>query len=179
MHPLFVTARIPLDEITRLDAGFPYLRAVTMSGVLQRSPGRQRHYTDQGYSSPKVSTPPSSPVRSAGFGEDLMQRWCRGPEPFLVFAHDHEDLSAIRQGRAFGYLGCISRLSRGDNAASMSARTHCISAVTRRHTAAIQRRLNEPVIDQVLKTILCPTRRLNRHLLYTLARYPVSPPGRT
>src|SRR5215469_10719795 len=24
MHPLFVTARIPLDEITRLDAGFPY-----------------------------------------------------------------------------------------------------------------------------------------------------------
>ena len=60
----------------------------------------------------------------------------------------------------------------------MSARTHCISAVTRRHIASIQRRLNEPVIDQALKTILCPTRQLNRHPLYTLARYPVSPPGR-
>src|SRR5215467_3796981 len=60
----------------------------------------------------------------------------------------------------------------------MSARTHHIGALTRRHTASIQRRLNEPVIDQVLKTILCPTRRLNRHPLYTLARYPVSPPGR-
>ena len=67
--PLIVT----LDEITRLNAGFPHLRAVTMSGVLQRSPRGQRHYTDQGYSSPKSSTPPSSPVRSAGFGEDLMQ----------------------------------------------------------------------------------------------------------
>jgi len=60
----------------------------------------------------------------------------------------------------------------------MSARTHCISAVTRRNTASIQRRLNEAVIDQALKTILCPTRQLNRHPLYTLARYPVSPPGR-
>ena len=96
MHPLFVTARIPLDEITRLNAGFPHLRAVTMSGVLQRSPRGQRHYTDQGYSSPKASTLPSSPVRSAGLGEDLMQGWRRGPEAFLVFAHDHDDLSAIR-----------------------------------------------------------------------------------
>src|SRR6516164_5607347 len=60
----------------------------------------------------------------------------------------------------------------------MSPRTHRISAVTRRHTASIQRRLNEPVIDQALKTILRPTRQLNRHPLYTLARYPVSPPGR-
>jgi hypothetical protein len=40
----------------------------------------------------------------------------------------------------------------------MSAPTHRNSAVTRRHSASIQRRLNEPVIDQALKTILCPTR---------------------
>src|SRR5215471_1979832 len=178
MHPLFVTARIPLDEITRLDAGFPYLRAVTMSGVLQRSPGRQRHYTDQGYSSPKVSTPPSSPVRSAGFGEDLMQRWCRGPEPFLVFAHDHEDLSAIRQGRAFKYFGCISRLSRGDNAARCPREPIASALRPGGILHRSKRRLNEPVIDQALKTILRPTRQLNRHPLYTLARYPVSPPGR-
>ena len=72
-HPLFITARIPLGEITRLDAGFPYMCAATTSGVMQCRLRCQRHYTDQGYSSPKASTPPSSPVRSAGLGEDLMQ----------------------------------------------------------------------------------------------------------
>jgi hypothetical protein len=87
-----------------------------------------------------------------------MQRWRWGPEAFLVFAHDHDDLSAIRQGRAFGYFGRISRLSSGDNADVMFARTHRISAVTMRQTASLQRRLNEPVIDQALKTILCPAR---------------------
>jgi hypothetical protein len=38
--------RLPMDRITRLDGRFPYLRAVSMNGVMQRGVRCYRHYTD-------------------------------------------------------------------------------------------------------------------------------------
>jgi choline dehydrogenase-like flavoprotein len=38
--------RLPIDKITRLDARFRYLRAVSMRGVMQRCLRCYRHYTD-------------------------------------------------------------------------------------------------------------------------------------
>ena len=62
-----------MDKITRLDARFPYLRTVSMSGVMQRGLRCYRRYTEEGGSNPKVSTPPSSPVGSPDLHERLMQ----------------------------------------------------------------------------------------------------------
>jgi hypothetical protein len=44
--PPLPSSRLPMDKITRLDARFRYLRAVSMSGVMQGGLRCYRHYTD-------------------------------------------------------------------------------------------------------------------------------------
>jgi len=65
--------RLPMEKITRLNARFRYLRAVSMRGMMQRGLRCYRHDTDEGSRNPKTSTPPSSPVGSPDLREDSMQ----------------------------------------------------------------------------------------------------------
>src|SRR5262249_5333397 len=44
--PAYCHRGLSMDKITRLDARFRYLRAVSLSGVMQRSLRCYRHYTD-------------------------------------------------------------------------------------------------------------------------------------
>jgi len=62
-----------MDKITGLDTRFRYLRAVSITEVMQGGLRCYRHYTNQGRTNPKASTAPSSPIRSPDLGEGLMQ----------------------------------------------------------------------------------------------------------
>ena len=79
---------------------------------MQRGLRCYRHYTDQGSRNPEASTPPSALVGSPDLREGSMQRRRWGPKPLLVFAHGHDYLSKIREGRAFRYFPAVVRRQR-------------------------------------------------------------------
>ena len=62
-----------MDKITGLDTRFRYLRAVSITGVMERGLRCYCHYTNYGRANPKASTPPSSPIGPPDLGEGLMQ----------------------------------------------------------------------------------------------------------
>ena len=77
----------------------------TITGVVGHNFTCHRHHPEHGCGEQDAATPPSTAVASAGRGEDLVKRGHRGTEPFLVFAHAHDGLSAISYGRASGGFG--------------------------------------------------------------------------
>ena len=72
---------------------------------------------------PEVRLPPRSGPQTSAKIRCSDGGW--RPKPLLVFAHGHDHLSKIREGRALG----ISRVLSGDNAASTSLLTRRITAV--------------------------------------------------